>query len=124
MSNIDLNELQIMVQDKLSFTTLEDYVNLCQVFLELVKEMQPTRIISPTNYNYFFYQYGLSFDHRITRPLNTDLFIEDVAMFQAILDRFMSFINDLRQHQEFTAEQAQWQGFIEAREIDKVIYTL
>jgi hypothetical protein len=38
MSNIDLNDLQVMVRDKLSFTTLEDYVNLCQVFLKLVKE--------------------------------------------------------------------------------------
>ncbi len=55
MSNIDLNDLQVMVRDKLSFTTLEDYVNLCQVFLKLVKEMQPTRIISPTNHNYIFF---------------------------------------------------------------------
>jgi hypothetical protein len=124
MRNIDLNDLQVMVRDKLSFTTLEDYVNLCQVFLKLVKEMQPTRIISPTNHNYIFFQYDQSFEHRITRPLNTNLFIEDITAFQVILDRFMSFLNDLQQYQELTADESRWQGFIEARGIDKVIYTL
>ena len=124
MSNIDLSDLQANVQDRLSFTTLTDYVNICQIFLQFIAEMFPTRIISPTHHNSIFYQYNQSFDYKITRPLNTDLFIENIPVFQTTLYKFMSFLTDLQQHEELTAKEAQWQDFIEAREIDKVIYTL
>jgi hypothetical protein len=111
MSNINLNDFQADVQGRLTFTTLTDYIQTCQNFLQFVKETQPTRIISPTHHNYIFYQYGPTFEHKITRPLNTDLFIEDPFVLQLTLERFLGFLADLQQDQEFTARKPEWQGF-------------
>ncbi|MGH2506326.1 MAG: hypothetical protein ACRDHZ_02770 [Ktedonobacteraceae bacterium] len=71
MSNIHLHDLQASVRDTLAFTTLTDYITLCQTLLELLEETQPTRIISPAHHSYIFYQYGQEFDYKITHPLNT-----------------------------------------------------
>jgi hypothetical protein len=124
LSNRNFLDLQVSVQNKLAFTALEDYIDVCQTFLQFIAESEPTRIISPTHHNYVFYQYDQTFDYKITRPLNTDLFIEDAATFQASLPKFMDFLAELRQYQELTIAKAQWQDFIDAREIDRIIYTL
>lgn len=124
MSDVNLNDLQGYIQDRLAFTTLADYTTLGQKFLQFLEEKQPTRIISPTHHNYIFYQYDQSFDHKITRPLNTELFIEDLLTLQSTLDRFLDFLADLQQSQELIVEIPKWQIFIEDRELDKVIYTL
>lgn len=121
---MSLLDLQANVQDRLAFTTLTDYITLCQNFLELLEKTQSTRIISPTHHNYIFYQYDQEFDYKITRPLNTELFIEHSSVFQASLDKFLNFLADLRQYQEQIKEKSEWESFIEAREINKVIYTL
>ena len=58
--------------------------------------MQPTRIISPTYNNYVFYQYDETYGYKITRPLNTSLFIESETEFNGAFQRFKSFIADLK----------------------------
>lgn len=121
---MSLHDLQINVQNRLAFTTLTDYITLCQTFLELLEEIQPTRIISPTHHNYIFYQYDQEFDYKISRPLNIELFIEHSSVFQSSLDRFLHFLADLRQYQEKIKDKVEWKSFIETREVDKVVYTL
>lgn len=124
MNITNLSELQADVQGKLPFTSLADYISTCKSYLQLLQEMQPTRIISPTNHHYIFYQYNQIFDHKITRPLNTNLFIEDFATLQTMLNNFLFFLDDLRQYQEHIVEKPEWQSFITAREINKIVYTL
>ena len=124
MSKINLNDLQADVQGKLAFTAFVDYISICQTFLQYIKETQPTRIVSPTNHNYIFYQYDQGFNHKITRPLNTDLFIENPAVFTLTLENFFNFLADLQRYQESAAIRPEWQSFIETREINKVVYTL
>jgi hypothetical protein len=119
-----LRDLQARVQDNTAFTIINDYITLCKTFLEFIAETQPTRIVSPTHHNYIFYQYDQSFDHKITRPLNTDLFIEPPLTFQSTFERFSDFLVDLQQHQEFAAEKAEWKSFIEAKDVNKIVYTL
>jgi len=76
MTAITLLDLQASVMDTSAFGTLDDYFTLCTAFLELCEETHPTRIVSPKIPEYIFYQYAETFGHRITRPLNTELFFE------------------------------------------------
>lgn len=103
MTEATLEDLQASVQDRSAFGALSDYFALCEAFLRFVQNTQPTRIISPSHHNYIFYQYDHTYGHKITRPLNVDLFIESASDFRAAFDRFIAFLADLRQYQESAA---------------------
>jgi hypothetical protein len=124
MIKVTLADLQASVQDRLAFATLSDYFTLCEAFLRLVQSTQPTRIVSPSHHNYIFYQYDETFSHRITRPLNADLFIESDSDFKVAFSRFIAFLADLKQHQEATVGLDGRKGYIESKEINKVVYTV
>lgn len=124
MTVAPLEDLQASVQDRSAFGALSDYFTLCEAFLRFVQSMQPTRIISPSHHNYIFYQYDHTYGHRITRPLNVDLFIESVSDFRAAFDRFIAFLADLRQYQESAANRKGRNNYIASREINKVVYTV
>ena len=96
MTMITLADLQASVRDKSAFGELAQYFTLCHTFLTLIEETQPTRIISPTDHNYVFYQYDEAYGHRITRPLNESLFLESAEDFKAAFERFMTFLADLK----------------------------
>lgn len=91
MTMITLADLQASVRDKSAFGELAQYFTLCHAFLTLIEETQPTRIISPTDYNYVFYQYDEAYGHRITRPLNAGILLESAEDFKAAFERFMTF---------------------------------
>jgi hypothetical protein len=124
MTEATLEDLQASVQDRSAFGALSDYVTLCETFLRFVQRTQPTRIISPSHHNYIFYQYDQTHGHRITRPLNVDLFIESASDFRAAVDRFVAFLADLRQHQESAADRKGSKDYLESKEINKVVYTV
>lgn len=120
----DLYDLQASVQDRSAFRTLQEYVTLCAAFLTFLEHAHPTRIISPTHRNYIFYQYDESFGHRITRPLNTHLFIEQAHDFYSAFDRFLSALDDLKTYQESALEKPGVAQFAQSNEINKIVYTL
>ena len=124
MTDATLADLQASVQDRAAFGTLGDYFTLCEAFLSLVQKTQPTRIVSPSHQNYIFYQYDETYRHRITRPLNVDLFIESVSNFRVAFERFIAFLADLRQHQESAAGRKGSKSYVESKEVNKVVYTV
>ncbi len=124
MSPVTLSDLQESVQDRSAFGTLVDYMLIGGSFLTFVKRARPTRIISPSHPNYIFYQYNENYGHRITRPLNADLFIESSRGLKSAFERFLMFLSDLKQHRESLAEQASHRQYIESKEINKVVYTV
>ncbi|MDI6776080.1 MAG: hypothetical protein QMD03_02385 [Syntrophales bacterium] len=124
MTEVTLADLQASVQDRSAFGTLSDYFTLCEAFLRLVQSTQPTRIVSPSHQNYIFYQYDETYAHRITRPLNVDLFIESAGDFRVAFERFIAFLADLRQNQEAAAGRRGRNSYIESKEINKVVYTV
>jgi len=83
MSKYLLDDLQASVRDRQAFTKLDDYAKLCEEFLHFINKTKPTRIISPNSANYIFYQYDKRYDNKITRPVNSDLFIESVSDFRS-----------------------------------------
>ena len=124
MTEATLADLQASVKDRSAFGTLPDYFTLCEAFLRLVQSTQPTRIVSPSHHNYIFYQYDEAYGHRITRPLNVDLFIESASDFTVAFERFIAFLADLRQYQESAVSRKGHKSYIESKEINKVVYTI
>jgi hypothetical protein len=108
----------------LSFHELGNYFALCEAFLEFISETNPTRIISPTHNNYIFYQYSQDFQYKITRPLNTNLFIESLDDFKSSSERFSNFLVDLKKHKEKLSSQRAYKKYIETRSLNKIIYTI
>jgi len=124
MTGITLADLQASVRDISAFDELGHYFTLCHAFLTLIEETQPTRIISPTDHNYVFYQYDEVYSHRITRPLNTDLFLESADDFKTAFERFIAFLTDLKRFQETVIDQGTKRDYLDSNEINQVVYTI
>jgi len=124
MMQLALGDLQESVQDTSAFTTLEDYLSISRSFLEFVEDAGTTRIISPSHANYMFYQYGEQYAHRITRPLNKNLFIESPEALESAFEKFMGFLGDLRAHEEAAAQTQGGRELLESNGINKVVYTV
>lgn len=124
MTEPTLADLQASVQDKTAFNTLADYFTLCKTFIQLVQRTRPTRIVSPSHHNYIFYQYDETYSHKITRPLNVDLFIESDGEFSAAFERFIAFLEDIKQYREAIVGRKGSRRYIESNEINKVVYTM
>ncbi len=124
MKRATLADLQASVHDRAAFGTLGDFFRLCEAFLALVQRTRPTRVISPSHHNYIFYQYDETYGHKITRPLNVDLFIESVSDFKTASERFVTFLVDLRLHRQSVVDQKGNREYVESKELNKVVYTL
>jgi hypothetical protein len=103
---------------------LAHYFTLCHTFLTLIEKTQPTRIISPTHHNYVFYQYDETYSHRITRPLNANLFFESADDFKIAFERFVAFLADLKGFQEAIIDQDTKRDYLDSNEINRVVYTV
>lgn len=103
---------------------LNDYYNLGRRFLTFVSQTNATRIISPFPQSryYIFYQYGEEAHNNITRPLNTNLFIESCEEFEYSIERFMALLNDIRVHQGAIGSGSQ--QLLTSNIINKVVYTI
>lgn len=122
MTQPKLADLQDTVQSPQKLTSLQDYYQNSRSFLHLVSEL--TRIVSPTKNHYIFYQYSETENFRITRPINTRLFIETVQNFDAAWQQFLQFLFDLRHHQEQIACLPSAVTYLKTSAINKIIYTI
>jgi hypothetical protein len=124
MNPIGLADLQASIQDRSGFTNLEDYLAIGCAFLDFVAATRPTRIVSPAQSNYIFYQYAPEFGHKITRPLNHNLFDESSANLKTSFERFVTFLGDVRKHQAAITALETHQAYIASKEINRVVYTI
>ncbi|VAW32510.1 Type ii site-specific deoxyribonuclease [hydrothermal vent metagenome] len=123
MSSATLFDLQASVKDKSAFRQIEDYYALSYAFLNLLIEIQPTRIVSPNDPRYIFYQFDKTYRHKITRPLNSDLFIEATDDFQIAFERFISFLGDLKRFGQTAINKSSIQEYLKSNEVNKIVYT-
>lgn len=123
MNEVTLTDLQESVQDRSAFGMLDDYLTICRTFLAFLQKTHPTRIVSPSHRDYIFYQYGEDYGHKITRPLNVDLFIESPTDFKEAFERLVLFLADLRRHQEAAIDRRNNRKYVASKEINKVVYT-
>ncbi len=124
MTTFTLDDLQASLQDKTAFDKLEDYFILCYAFLDYIEETQPTRIVSPDKSYYLFFQYGEAYRHKITRPLNSTLFLESTDDFKMAFERLAAFLGDLRRSQASAVDREAVQSYLGANGVNKVIYTI
>lgn len=124
MTAVTLADLQASVQDKSAFAKLDDYLEIGLAFLKVLQEMRPTRIISTSHQNYIFYQYGSEYGHKITRPLNTDLFIESPGDLQTRFERLVAFLSDLKRYQASAAGKRSNRQYVKSNQVNQVIYTV
>ncbi len=124
MTATSMGDLQASVVDRTAFTSLEDYRRLCGAFLDYIENTQPTRIVSPSHPNYVFFQYGQDHGHKITRPLNSNLYLEEAVTFGSVFDRFTALLGDLREAGGGDALDAVHAEYLASNEINRVIYTL
>jgi hypothetical protein len=124
MKEVLLADLQESVQDRSAFKTLSDYLAISRTFLNFVKKEEPTRIISPSHSNYIFYQYSEEYRHKITHPLNINLFIESASNFKEAFEKFMSFLTDLKKYQIAASNRKSNKAYVESKEINKILYTV
>jgi len=124
MKAVTLADLQESVQDRSAFRALADYLALGRTFLDFVRKSRPTRIVSPSHPNYAFYQYGDDYGHKITRPLNSDLFMESASVFKHAFERFITFLAELKQRGAKAADRRNNLPYLESREINKTVYTV
>jgi len=124
MKEVTLGDLQETVKDPSAFATLADYLTIAREFLAFLNRARPTRIVSPSHTNYVFYQYDENYGHKITRPLNTDLFIESSTELQAAFRRFVTFLADVKRQGAAAADLRSNRRYIASKEINKVTYTV
>jgi len=122
--HVSLSDLQSSIQDRTAFNSLNDYLTICTTFLRFINKSRPTRIISPSHPNYIFYQYEKEYEHKITRPLNVDLFFEITSKFEEAYERCVSVLDDLRVHQEAASKRKGYKQYLGSNEINKVVYTI
>lgn len=123
MTTPSLADLQATIQDTSAFTSLDHYHLLGRAFLDVVAETQPTRIIAPNDHRYIFFQYPRRFGHKITRPLNSALFIDSPNAFSESFARVSSFLSDLRVKGMAGGETPASRRFLESQDLNRVVYT-
>ena len=97
MTESTLDALKDAVREK-TIWSLADYYNISYSFLTFINSTNLTRIVSPfrQNSHYIFYQHGPDAHNRITRPLNTNLFIESPLDFKNTFESVIAFLADLK----------------------------
>lgn len=124
MSEVTLDELQRVIQDKKAFVKIEEFPAVCRAFLRFVKKSKLVRIVSPSTKNYIFYQFPDKYGNKITRPINTDLYVESLAEFTRLSEAFMTFLGELKQYEAKVIGRTNSKTFIESGGISKFIYTI
>lgn len=92
MKIAQLRELAVNTK---SFNSLNDYIQFCLAYLSYIsdaKNMQ-AKIIAQNEHQYFFMQYNKDGNYQITRPVNSDLFLE-IEDFRKSLVLFNDVITD------------------------------
>jgi len=124
MTTITLVDLQTSLRDTTAFGELEHYFTLTDSYLILIEETEPTRIVSPSQHHYVFYQYSEEYGHKITRPLNSNMFLASSDDFRVAFARFVTFLADLKNYQGAIVDQKTIQDYLGSNEINKTIYTI
>lgn len=124
MTDDVLLDLQESVKDTSAFSTLDDYGKICFNFLKLLETTNPTRIISPSHNNYICFQYSKKYSNKFTRPLNTDLFIENSTAFEESFCNFIEFCEDIKTEKVSIVDNVKWKEYLALKELLKIVYTL
>lgn len=119
-----LDEMQQAVCELRSLRSLTEYYDLTHKYLTYLAREKPTQIVSPTDPNYRFFQYGEPFGHKITRPLNFNLYECQARGFKSRFDRFADLLTALRKRKRPLNMDTRPGDFVSSGGVNSVIYTI
>ena len=122
MNNLD--DLRASVLDKQAFGVLAHFEQIGAAFLRYANDTKLKEIVSPGHPQYFFFQYDALHNHKITRPLNRNLFLRDATALSAAFARFIDFLGSVRQHQREAIHRPEVSAYLETNEFHCVVYTV
>jgi len=70
---VSLRDLVDRAQDKIRFTTVAEYIDFCERYLDFAENGLQAVIVSQNENHYRFYQYTAEGSFNITRPINANL---------------------------------------------------
>jgi len=109
---INLSKIIKTVTNKSKFTTLDNFLDFSEMFLEYTAKNLQAIIISQNENYYRFFQYGKDGNFQISRPLNSNLMYE-VDDFQPIKKNFKKLLQNAK---NISLE--------ERKIINQIVYTL
>jgi hypothetical protein len=95
-----IGRLRDLVTDNARFNKLEDFISFCRYYLDYVSEPKnmQAKIIAQNEFQYFFFQYNKDGNFQITRPLNSELFLDvasldkNIIVFNNIIANYKDYI--------------------------------
>jgi len=89
-------ELSRRATKKENFRALTDYIDFSVMFQEMLKgDSVQARIVARNESNYQFFQYKDSVDFAITRPINSNIFLESTEFSEAVA-KFPEILSNLK----------------------------
>lgn len=94
---MSLRDLVARAQDKTQFTTVAEYIDFCERYLEFAEDGLQAVIVSQNENHYRFYQYTEEGSYNITRPINANLMYEadDSARVTADFREILANVRDI-----------------------------
>ncbi len=117
-------DLQASLLDREGFTSLEEYEKFTTEFLVYLENADITRIVSPSHANYIFFQFSEGLSHKITRPLNSDIYVSNKDEFKALFVSFCGLLADAVKYKQEFKNQPSYGDAVENNTINKIIYTI
>jgi len=86
---VKIIQLRNLATDNTNFNKLDDYIAFCRHYLDFVSDTKnlQAKIIAQNENQYFFMQYNKDGNYQITRPINSELFL-DHEVFDTNLEQF------------------------------------
>lgn len=75
MTALGIGALRERAVDKTHFTTAQAYIDFARTYVEFLETGLQATVVAQNNHSYQFFQYSASADFRITRAVNSDLFL-------------------------------------------------
>ena len=100
---MNLQQIVSNAKDKGNFRDLNGFVKFCAAYLNYAADNLQAIIVSQNENHYRFYQYDKNGDFQITRPINSNLMLDNKAFGKAskeylsILKTIKTTYQDLRQ---------------------------
>lgn len=120
---MSMSDLQKIVKNTAKKWDLEDFIEFSLEFIDAISTQKITTIISPTDHKYIFYQFDSNYNHAISRPLNTDLFINSKSKFQHSVNQLTEILNIIQNNKSDSTKTIEKEG-LDPTKIDSTVYTM
>lgn len=104
-------EIMSWVSQKERFQKIEDYVEFSKYYLEFILKELQAEIVAKNENNYRFFQYKRDGEYNITRPVNSDLFLQ-LNDFEKISLKFEDILVHIRNIREDSLKRTYVNNFI------------